>query len=557
MIDNGLSDLNGIGYGPGGFKKMIGRQNGRHIVTREQDTTTFHVIDQNHNHLGSFEADSIGDTVGSSLVIHNFRYGMVDENGTVIVEPQYTKVITETEADEYFGNQRLDRVIFFADGTYYLYDDKGTLLTKFSGYPNVSLRRCCILEEDDSGNTVVRDLDGNIVRHYEFGIYADNRFLIKNGVPFLRDEASNQYYVVDLAGNRLSEIAFTTINDDIVLPGLVNCKSGSKWYVVNAMGEVLNESKMDQPVNFLAPEKTKSGLEGILGVYYQNGKCGICRYVPAIGKCEKTADGIHAWRNRKTMEVPTCTQTGIAVFRCDACGKERTEQMPIDPENHAWTFTELLTEPGDNLHGGTARYTCSRCNASKEDKLCAGAVFTDMPKEGSWAHEPIDWAFFHGITAGKTANTFAPKATCTRADVVTFLWRAAGKPEPEAAEIPFTDVKESAYYSKAVRWAVEQGITKGRTETTFAPKAVCTRAEVVTFLWNAAGRPEPQSEECPFTDGKENAYYYRAMLWAYTSGITSGTSATAFSPHANCSRAQVVTFLYKANELLPYSAASD
>ena len=213
---------------------------------------------------------------------------------------------------------------------------------------------------------------------------------------------------------------------------------------------------------------------------------------------------------------------------------------------HAWALTEVLTEAEEGGHAGRGLYTCSRCNETKEARLCAGEVFTDMPEEGNWAHAPIDWAFFNGITVGKTSTIFAPKAPCTRGEVVTFLWRAAGKPEPETDKNPFSDVKEGSYYYKAVLWAVEQGITKGKTSTIFAPKATCTRGEAVTFLWRTAGKPDPGISDHPFSDVKDSDFYYKAMLWAYENGVTNGTGNTTFGPKATCNRAQVVTFLYRA-----------
>ena len=176
---------------------------------------------------------------------------------------------------------------------------------------------------------------------------------------------------------------------------------------------------------------------------------------------------------------------------------------------------------------------------------CPSINFTDMPPITSFSHIPIDWAVVNRITAGTSATTFSPKASCTRAQFVTFLWRTSGQPEPTTTENPFTDVKAKAYYYKAVLWAVEQGITSGTSATTFSPNEPCTRAQVVTFLWRMEGSPEPTQTENPFTDVKAKAYYYTAVLWAVEKGVTSGTSQTTFSPKGFCTRAQCVTFLYR------------
>ena len=149
------------------------------------------------------------------------------------------------------------------------------------------------------------------------------------------------------------------------------------------------------------------------------------------------------------------------------------------------------------------------------------------------------------ITNGTGATTFSPNDTCTRAQVVTFLWRTKGCPEPKSADNPFGDVKEGAYYYKAVLWAVENEITTGTSATTFSPNAGCTRAQVVTFLWRTEGQPKPSSFTNPFGDVGVD-YYYDAVLWAVENKITNGTSYAVFSPDYTCTRGQIVTFLYRA-----------
>ncbi|MCH5353401.1 MAG: S-layer homology domain-containing protein, partial [Acutalibacter sp.] len=134
---------------------------------------------------------------------------------------------------------------------------------------------------------------------------------------------------------------------------------------------------------------------------------------------------------------------------------------------------------------------------------------------------------------------------CTRGQIVTFLWRAAGKPEPKTAVNPFTDLKSSEYYYKAVLWAHENGIVSGTSATTFSPNQNCTRGQIVTFLWRSAKKPEPKTTVNPFTDVKSGEYYYKAVLWAHENKIVAGTSATTFSPNQSCTRAQAVTFMYR------------
>jgi|GEM_PF-1907796 len=171
--------------------------------------------------------------------------------------------------------------------------------------------------------------------------------------------------------------------------------------------------------------------------------------------------------------------------------------------------------------------------------------YKDVPRE-SYYYDAVDWADLLGITKGTAPDMFSPNGSCTRAQMVTFLWRAQGRPEPATTDNPFTDLDESAYYYEAVLWAAENGITLGIGDGKFDPDGTVPRAQMVTFLWRAAGKPESATTENPFTDLDESAYYYKAVLWAFENGITLGTGDGKFSPNDDCLRAQIVTFLYRA-----------
>ena len=179
---------------------------------------------------------------------------------------------------------------------------------------------------------------------------------------------------------------------------------------------------------------------------------------------------------------------------------------------------------------------------TKDDALEPGH-FTDV-KAGAYYEDAVKWAVDKAVTSGKTVTTFAPNESCTRAQAVTFLWRAAGSPEPTASEMTFTDVKAGSYYYKAVLWAVENKITSGMSDTLFAPDATCSRSQIVTFLYRMQNSPESKAEN-PFTDVKADAYYANAVLWAVENGVTTGASATTFDPAGDCTRGQIVTFLYR------------
>ncbi len=181
----------------------------------------------------------------------------------------------------------------------------------------------------------------------------------------------------------------------------------------------------------------------------------------------------------------------------------------------------------------TAEGSGTTAEPSEPDEPAAPS-FTDVAADAYYT-EPVAWAVEQGITSGTTSTTFSPNNACTRAQIITFLWRAAGSPEPEAPSA-FTDVKADAYYAQAVAWAAESGMVTG---STFSPDAPCTRLMAVEFMWKQAG--SPSAADANFTDVSSDA-----VSWAVEAGVTSGTTADMFSPDTTCTRAQIVTFLYRA-----------
>ena len=173
-------------------------------------------------------------------------------------------------------------------------------------------------------------------------------------------------------------------------------------------------------------------------------------------------------------------------------------------------------------------------------------VFVDVAT-GSYYEDAVDWAVENGITKGTDDTHFSPDGICTRAQAVTFLWRTAGSPASKTSTMPFTDVPVGSYYYDAVLWAVENGITKGTSDTTFSPNMTCTRAQIVAFLWRSEKSPAAGTAN-PFADVKSTAYYADAVLWAVKENITKGTTSTTFSPNADCTRAQIVTFLWRCKK---------
>jgi len=278
----------------------------------------------------------------------------------------------------------------------------------------------------------------------------------------------------------------------------------------------------------------------------------------------------------EALTVPTCTEGGYTTFTCH-CGDSYVgnETEAFGHEFGEWTTVTAAT----CTNSGKERRDCSACDAFEERNVAklahnyeAGVCescgaedpnyvppteepsepeiptenpFTDV-KESDYFATPVLWAVGKGITNGMSATSFAPNAPCTRGQIVTFLWRACGSPEPTRTNNPFTDVKSSEYYYKAVLWAVEQGITTGLSATTFGPNATCTRGQVATFLWRSQGEPAPASTNNPFSDVKTSDYYCKAVLWAVENNVTQGVGGGKFAPNDSCTRGQIVTFLYRA-----------
>ena len=246
------------------------------------------------------------------------------------------------------------------------------------------------------------------------------------------------------------------------------------------------------------------------------------------------------------------TENGSVTVSPKSASKGDTVTVTVKPDSGYVLETLTVTDKNGNeltlKDKGDGKYTFTMPAGKVEVKATFMEdnsmlnFFYDVPN-GAYFYEAVKWAVENGITTGVGNDLFAPEQSCTRAQIVTFLWRAAGSPEPKTAS-SFTDVSASAYYAKAVAWAVENGITNGMTETTFAPDATCTRGQSVTFLYRALKGTASGSTN--FTDVKSDAFYADAINWAVANNVTNGTSNTTFSPNADCTRAEIVTFLYRA-----------
>ena len=192
---------------------------------------------------------------------------------------------------------------------------------------------------------------------------------------------------------------------------------------------------------------------------------------------------------------------------------------------------------------GTYTFTMPSSKVTVNADFEKAGSFSDVAS-GAYCFDAVEWAVKNGVTNGLTDTTFGPSEACTRAQIVTFLWRAAGSPAPVSGENPFSDVSSEAYYYNAVLWAVEQGITTGTSDTTFSPDATCTRAQAVSFIWRAAGKRQGAAAS-DFADVTSGEYYEGAVNWAVEKGVTNGVSETSFAPASPCTRGQIVTFIYR------------
>lgn len=228
------------------------------------------------------------------------------------------------------------------------------------------------------------------------------------------------------------------------------------------------------------------------------------------------------------------------------------DEKTTEGDTSSQPFTVTITRAGTTTDGGTGGAGGGGIGGGGGGTVTpapGGATqnpFVDV-KQGDYYYDAVQWAVGKKITSGTSATTFTPDGICTRAQTVTFLWRSQGSPKAAGAENPFTDVSKDAYYYDAVLWAVEQGITNGTSATTFSPDATVTRGQTAAFLWRVAKQPQVDQTANPFVDVTQNAYYYNAVLWAVAKEITNGTSSTTFSPDQGCTRAQIVTFLWRTN----------
>ena len=352
---------------------------------------------------------------------------------------------------------------------------------------------------------------------------------VKDGTPADAATADTQYTVANTSWEPVpgSTFAASTVYSVVVT---LEAKEGYQFtdstaFKVNGnSATVVTQSAEEAKISYTFPATASSGGSS------SGGGSGVSTYAITV---DSTKNGDVTSSHKSAAKGTTITLTvnpdkGYTletITVTDGSGKE----VKLTEKNGKYTFTM----PASKV---TVKATFMEDNSMLN-------FFVDVPAD-AYYYDAVLWAAENGITGGVDDTHFAPNATCTRAQAVTFLWRAAGSPAPKSSEMPFTDVAAGSYYETAVLWAVENGITKGTSDTTFTPNAKCTRAQIVTFLWRSQKSPASDSVN-PFTDVAADAYYNTAVLWAAENGITGGTSATTFSPNNDCTRAQIVTFLFR------------
>ena len=330
----------------------------------------------------------------------------------------------------------------------------------------------------------------------------------------------------------------------------------NEYYTCSRCGGVFKDEAGTQATTVVAETLKKLGHDWS----NKDGICAVCHT-----KCDRghkpgtTCSVCHKYTSYPYVPgAPTYPATAPAVPNGTVtvspanASKGANVTVTVKPKEGYVLETLTVTDKnGDELKltdKGNGKYTFTMPGSKVEVKATFmedNSVFNffyDVPND-AFFYEAVKWAVKSGVTNGLSDTMFGPYESCTRAQIVTFLWRAAGSPEPKTAS-SFADVPASAYYAKAVAWAVENGITNGMTETTFAPNATCTRGQSVTFLYRAL--KGTASGSANFTDVKSDTFYADAINWAVANNVTNGTSNTTFSPNADCTRAEIVTFLYRA-----------
>ena len=480
--------------------------------------------------------------------------------------------------NDYNANKGLEQPILTIDGGTFRgglntikNDDRARLTINggtFSNYYQAVVQNHNIAEITGGTFTAASDANTETYGIYNCGCGADidlGTLTVSGGTftgaTYAVAEVSSQNAIVNIsggqfAGTKAAIIKSSTSNATIAISGGTFSSDPSVYVVGNGSANIVKRAGSEGAYTYTV--LAKSGLTS--GVYLTDpsGALASNYYVSSTANGVWTVSysapysGGSSSDPTYSVSTPSKTENGSVTVSPKSASKGDTVTVTVKPDSGYVLETLTVTDKNGNeltlKDKGDGKYTFTMPAGKVEVKATFMEdnsvlnFFYDVPND-AYFYEAVKWAVDKGITNGLSDTMFGPYESCTRAQIVTFLWRAAGSPEPKTAS-SFTDVPANAYYAKAVAWAVENGITNGMTETTFAPDATCTRGQSVTFLYRAL--KGTASGSANFTDVKSDAFYADAINWAVANNVTNGTSNTTFSPNADCTRAEIVTFLYRA-----------
>lgn len=399
----------------------------------------------------------------------------------------------------------------------------GYIRPNWSGSPstpaNITLDNPWVDNISDTGATIHSVIRNNRQRVRAYGLEVWEKNTKKNVIDHWEDIPSNYQTLnhIDIWVNTIEELG-------------VSLKPGTEYgcfFFIDEGGKVFSGETYFKTTGASVPSETSA---------------------PSISRLSISSKEVLVGENI-TFTCTSDTATGYTLVVNRGSTRVLTKEIP------SGSFTTSFDEPGEysayvSAYNNSGKLDSSRVyfivNEDEDDDTLDPTPendFIDVPN-GAYFAKAVNWAVENNITAGTGKTTFSPNQTCTRAQAVTFLWRYAGSPKPTANSSKFVDVAPGQYYTDAVLWAVEKGITGGVSTTRFAPDDKCTRAQIVSFLHRMSGSPSV-SGVSPFLDVPPSLYYANSVAWAVEKGITMGTSTTLFSPHNDCSRGQIVSFLYR------------
>ena len=483
-------------------------------------------------------------------------------------------------ANDYNTNKGLDQPILTIDGGTFRgglntikNDDRAKLTINggtFSNYYQAVVQNHNIAEITGGTFTAASDANAETYGIYNCGCDAkiDLGTLTVSGGTFTGAtyavaEVSSQGAIVNIsggqfAGTKAAIIKSSTSNATIAISSGTFSSDPSVYVVGNGNTNIVKRDGSEGAYTYTV--LAKSGLTS--GVYLTNpsGALASNYYVSSTANGVWTVSysapysgGSSSYDPTYSVSTPSKTKNGSVTVSPKSASKGDTVTVTVKPDSGYVLETLTVTDKNGNeltlKYKGNGKYTFTMPAGKVEVKATFMEdnsmlnFFYDVPN-GAYFYEAVKWAVKNGITTGVGNGLFAPEQPCTRAQIVTFLWRAAGSPEPKGAASGMTDVVSGSYYEKAVAWAIENGITTGTTTSTFSPDATCTRAQAVTFLARALNAKATSVAE--FSDVPTNSYFADAVAWAAANGVTEGIGGGLFGSDNNCTRGQIVTFLYRA-----------